>query len=121
MLSDKTVLIVDDEVELAEIIGFQAEEAGFKVKLAHSGEDAWKIIQDNQVDAVVTDVRMPNGDGVELLEKIRQRDRQKPPVIMISGFTDITAQGAVDAGAVALLKKPMDLVKIIPMLEQVVG
>ena len=72
MLTTRTVLIVDDEPSLRELLRevFSLERTG-RILTASSGNEALKIIRTTKVDAVISDVRMPDGDGIALLDGIR--------------------------------------------------
>lgn len=103
-----TVLIVEDEPDLREMIAYDFRGWGFAVFEAGCGREAFAIVQKEQIDVVVTDVRMANGDGVELLEKIKLFNAKKPAVIFLSGFSDLTSEEAYRKGAAAVLAKPFE-------------
>lgn len=105
------VLVVDDEVDLAEVISFEVEQLGPKTKTATSVEMALKIIDKNKIDLVISDVRMPGEGGLDLLKKIKAI-HPNLPVILISGFADATDEEAVQMGAEVLLSKPMGVYEI---------
>src|SRR6478736_4081441 len=88
--TQKTILVVDDEVDLCEILQFDLEDAGFKVFIAFRASDALAILQKHKVDLIVSDIRMPGGDGVYLLGEVRKQHFENPPVIFVSGFADVT-------------------------------
>jgi len=103
-----TILIVDDENDLREAIAFDFRRKNFRVLMAACGNEAIKIVESEKVDIVLTDVRMPNGDGVELLDKIKERNAFLPVVMFITGYADITLEVAYDKGADAVFAKPFD-------------
>ena len=108
----KTVLVVDDEPDLTEIISFPLDQLGLKAIRAHSGTEAWKIFEEHKnIDLVISDVRMPSGSGIELLKKIRLQNAHIP-VILMSGFADVMEDEAKNLGASVLLQKPMELSEI---------
>jgi CheY-like chemotaxis protein len=102
------VLIVDDEADLREAMVFDFEVAGFAVDSASGGHEAFEKVRREAYDVVISDVRMAEGDGIELLDRIRAIDSQRPAVILISGYTDISLELAYDKGAEALFPKPYD-------------
>jgi len=104
---DATILLVEDEPVLREIIAAWFERFAGRVLTAANGPEALDILAANSPDLVVSDVRMPVMDGVTLLKKLRARGDQ-PPVILISGFSDTDAREAYDMGAEAFLQKPME-------------
>ena len=100
------VLIVDDEPDLLSVLGELFSLFGYEVLSADSGERAWAKLQANDVDVVLTDVRMPGMDGLDLVRKIRARHRTRPIVMMTSGHTDHIPEALYDAGANGFLQKP---------------
>lgn len=102
------LLIVDDEVDLREALAFDYERKGFHILMAANGREAFEILQKQSVDIVLSDVRMPGGDGLELLDRIRKANCETPFVIFITGFSDITHAEAYDRGVDAVLAKPFE-------------
>ncbi|NDG86173.1 MAG: response regulator, partial [Proteobacteria bacterium] len=92
VLQDKSVLVVDDEPMLREILRDVLEFEGARVCEAAHAKDALARLSQEPVDAVISDIRMPGGDGFELLAGIRDRDTGMPVVLMITGFSDISAE-----------------------------
>ena len=64
------ILVVDDEPDLRELLADEFEYAGHKPFLASNGKEAYDLCTNEEFDAVISDVRMPGGDGIELLEDI---------------------------------------------------
>lgn len=102
-----TILIVDDEEFLRQAIGFDFEMRGYNVLLAGSGREAIALLAHEKVDVILSDVRMPNGDGLELLDQVKTRD-PATPVIFISGYSDLTLEEAYGRGVEAVFPKPFD-------------
>lgn len=115
----KTLLLVDDEPDLREILRLEFEGAGWHVLEAENGKRAFDIFLENSIDAVITDVRMPGGNGIQLLENIKSRNK-KIPVLVVTGFTDVLEQEALDKGALSIIKKPFDLVAIFDLITSAV-
>ena len=105
---DVTILIVDDETPLRKALVFDFKRRGFQVLDAGNGKDAFGLVQSRKIDIVLSDVRMPGGDGVELLDKIKALNPELPVVIFITGFADISIEDAHDKGADAVFAKPFD-------------
>ena len=106
---DYCLLVVDDEEDLADIVAEELEDYGFKVKTAYSGREALEVVKSQPIDYVVSDIKMPNGDGKELLSSIRSRDPAVPVVLLMTGFSEVSEDEVVNAGATALLNKPIDI------------
>lgn len=103
---DFTVLVVEDEETLRGVIADTIQRHGYTVLQAEDGPAGFRIVCDHKVDLVISDVRMPNGTGVDLLVKITTLPPPQPPVILMSGFAEITEAQARELGAVALISKP---------------
>jgi two-component system, NtrC family, response regulator AtoC len=102
------ILVVDDDSSLRRVVQMQLEEAGYEVALAGDGEQARSIIDEQQPRLVITDLRMPCADGMDLLRYIRE-SAQETTVIMITAFATVdTAVAAMKAGAYDYITKPID-------------
>lgn len=115
LLKDKTILVVDDEADLRDIVASELEFMGAKVHQAENISFAQKILSESNIDLIISDIRMPGGTGIDLLEVVKARGPQKIPVILITGFADITTEDAFHKGAEALVNKPFkldDLIKL---------
>ena len=122
-LRNAHVLVVDDEPDIVEIIAFSFRHAGFAdVSQAGSGNQALSIARARKVDIVVTDVRMPDGDGIHLAKTLLEEDLgYKPVVVFITAFADLTIEDAKKIGATALLSKPFDLNRIVSLCTEAYG
>lgn len=110
MIADQdrvSVLVVDDEPVLRELVSFILHDRGFDVMTAESGDVAYRMVLDSHYDAIVSDVRMPNGTGIDLLNKLSALD-ERPAVFLVSGYSEISLDDARRLGAKDLLNKPVD-------------
>ncbi len=97
------VLIVDDDRDLCSSISTTLSEAGYQVAQATNGRDASEMIVATPPDLVLLDLMMPDGNGWDVLAKIRASGREREiPVVVISAYAS-----AVPTGARALLRKPV--------------
>lgn len=111
--NDVTILVVDDEAGLRKALVFDFKRRGFNVMDAACGNDALEILRKYKIHVVLSDVKMPNGDGIELLDKIKDGDSEIPVVMFITGFADLTLEDAYDKGADAIFSKPFDRKEVI--------
>lgn len=105
----KTLLVCDDEKNIREGLGLALEMDGYNVLLAENGVEAWKLINKNDVDLVITDLRMEGMSGEELLKKVVASYPNIPVVILTGHGTIETAVDAMRDGAVDFFTKPVDL------------
>ena len=85
---EETILLVDDEKDLCEVLEISLTDLGYKVLTADTGKKALRIYKEHRPSIVLTDIRMPGMDGIELLQKIKQ-ESPDAEVIMITGYGDI--------------------------------
>ena len=104
----ETVLIVDDEKNYPHILSAVLEEEGFKALTAHSGHEALEILENADVDLVLTDMKMPAMDGMELLERIKAKELDIPVIMMTAHGTVDKAVEAMQKGAYTYILKPFD-------------
>ncbi len=104
----ETILIVDDEKNYPPILSAVLEEDGYETLTANSGHEALNILKGSDVDLVLTDMKMPIMDGIELLEKIKS-DYPDLPVIMMTAHGSVDkAVEAMQKGAYTYILKPFD-------------
>jgi len=114
------ILVVDDEAPIRETLKEILEYEDFEVSLADNGEKAWSLIQKNDFDVILCDVKMPGIDGMELLEKV-QAFRPDIPMVMISGHGNV--EMAIDStkkGAYDFITKPPDLNRLLITLRNAI-
>jgi PAS domain S-box-containing protein len=99
------VLVVDDEEFILETTREALRDVGYRVLTASGAEEALQAVEQGEVDVVVTDLRMPNVDGFDLIRALRAR-HPNLPIIAASGVADGRTDEALNAGAQAFLAKP---------------
>lgn len=107
-----SVLVVDDEPVLRELVTYVLQEKGFQVAQAECGDVAFAMVSAQSFDFVLSDVRMPNGNGVELLKRITQMQAPRPHIFLVSAYSEISRDEALKLGACDLLTKPVDYEKL---------
>ncbi|TNF31863.1 MAG: response regulator [Deltaproteobacteria bacterium] len=106
-LNIKKVLVVDDEELICDLCKSLFEDEGIEVKIAYSGKDAIDIVKNEEFDFILSDIRMPKGDGVQFKKELNQLGI-KTPFLFMTGFSDLTYEQAKELGALGILKKPFD-------------
>lgn len=102
------VLVVDDELELCQIISVSLQKAGFLVSSAEDTVTAYRMLELESYDAIVSDVMMPGEDGIQFLERVHQT-MPNMPVILMTGYAQLPmAVNAIKNGAFDFIHKPFD-------------
>ncbi len=102
------VLLVDDEKDFVEMLSLRLKEMGEKVTLAYNGQECLEILEKENIDVVILDIKMPGMDGIETLTEIKKRF-PIVEVIMLTGHgTTETAVEGMKLGAFDYLMKPAD-------------
>jgi len=111
------ILIVDDEIKMARLLEITLKNEGYQVEKAYSSHEALKKIKSKSYDVVVTDLKMPGMDGIELL-RIVKKNYPSTQVIMITAFGTIpSAVKAMKEGAFHYLTKPLNLEELKEVLK----
>jgi DNA-binding response OmpR family regulator len=106
--ADIRILVVDDEADARMALVHLLEQAGYTLDSAEDGFTALRIAAEHPPDLVITDLRMPGMDGVELLSRLKERGREVP-VIVVTSLGDVeSAVAAMRGGAEEYLGKPID-------------
>jgi DNA-binding response OmpR family regulator len=84
-MSKPLLIVVDDEQDMAEFIGYVGEKVGFRVQIATSGKEFQRLYGDGPTDAIVMDIVMPDMDGNELIQWLAKKDCSAS-IILISGY-----------------------------------
>jgi len=114
-----TILIVDDEYLIADILGFALEDEGYLVEKASNGRKALDALQEKHVDLVITDYMMPVLNGEELARAIRDEPQlEHLPVILMSGAQANQASPGLFAAA---FDKPFDMDRMIAKVRELLG
>ena len=96
------ILIVDDEVDIC----------------AHSGNKAIDILRLNpQVELIVSDIKMPDGDGLKLIDFVKNELDKKVPIIMLSAFSETPEAELLERGALRLISKPVNIDDLISYIK----
>ncbi len=108
-MTKNKILIVDDEPNVCQFLAEYLEYRGFETLIRYSGKDAIESIKAEPFDAILLDLIMPEMNGLEVLEHIRQM-KITVPVIIVTGVKDKhVADDAMSLGAVDFIPKPIDL------------
>src|SRR6187200_2226493 len=108
-----TILVADDDRTIRTVLAQALTRAGCRVRATGTATTLWRWIEEGEGDVVVTDVMMPDGDGLDLLPAIRKRRPDLPVIAMSAHNTVMTAIRAAEVGAYEYLPKPFDLKEVL--------
>ncbi len=109
-MSQKTILIVDDEKEMCETVSQVLTPRGYHVLMAHTGRDALALAKQHKPDLIILDLMLPDTDGWRVCQQLKKEESLKSvPVIMLSGLVDDKPEkGPLELGD-AYLSKPFEM------------
>ena len=114
----KSILIVDDNPDMSSLLSEMLEVFDYHAERADNGQDALQVLESGKFSMVITDMRMPNMSGLELIQEVKRR-HPKLPIVLISGYnvadSEATAAGAKPDG---FLPKPFMMSDIESLLEK---
>ena len=110
-----TVLVVDDEPAIREVIATLLEDEGYLVRHAKDGLEALDAINGSQIDLIVSDVVMPRLDGASFVRKLRRRGHLMPVVLMSAVYAD------VDLPDVRFVPKPFEIDRLLGTVASALG
>jgi DNA-binding NtrC family response regulator len=117
--SQATILVVDDEPEVGETLRGILEYEGFKVEMAENGREALdRLMSGHRFDLIITDMKMPEMDGLELLRRVRQL-RENLPVIVLTAYATIrNGLQAMKEGVYDYISKPFSVDLLIRVVRE---
>jgi CheY-like chemotaxis protein/predicted regulator of Ras-like GTPase activity (Roadblock/LC7/MglB family) len=115
-----SVLIVDDDVAFRTTIGRDLTDQGFSVALAHNADEALALVTSRPIDVMLTDLRMPGADGIDLLERSRTASPRTRAILMSGYASARDYERAIECGAVRVLCKPFTSSELLQAIRQAV-
>jgi DNA-binding response OmpR family regulator len=113
------LIIVEDQLSLLKSLKKGLEEEGFEVLTALSGSDGYRLIQQEPVDAVLLDLMLPDGDGISLLQRVREEDFQKPVLVITARDSIEDRVIGLNSGADDYLIKPFAFNELLARLRAI--
>ena len=117
----KNILAVDDSASIRQMVSFTLKQSGFQVVEAEDGVKGFEAAQNHKIDLVLTDLNMPNMNGLELITKLRTLPQFKfIPILMLTTESDETKKMAgKQAGATGWIVKPFNPEQLLKVIERV--
>ncbi len=118
----KTILLVDDSNSIRESVSFFLEESGFSIIKAIDGSNGLEKLENSTPDMIITDLHMPNMNGIELIREVRKNEKFKRlPILLLTTETLKEKKlEAKNAGATAWLNKPFDKKKLMKVINKLI-
>jgi CheY-like chemotaxis protein len=115
----RLILVVDDNADARFMLKTVLEAQGFAVACAEDGQAALSLVETNQPDLIISDIQMPNLNGIEMIKKLRmQSETRDTPVLVTSALHSEVLADAIDAGGTAIAAKPVQLESLIDLITQ---
>ena len=111
------ILYVDDERDLLELAATFFEEEGLALDTAHEFEQAFELIRKNDYDLIISDIRMPTGSGIDLVERARAGNHFDGRLILVSGDIKSQEEGK-RVGSDRMINKPIDFFELIDLARE---
>jgi two-component system response regulator HydG len=115
------ILVVDDEVDTCANLSDILSDLGYRVDVAYDGPSALDLVKQNTYDVALLDLKMPGMDGLELYRRIKQLQAGTVAIVVTAYASSNTAAEAMSAGAWQILSKPVDLSKLLTLVEEALG
>ena len=118
----KTILLVEDDPDSQEMLSLILTDEGFSVITAEDGQQALNLIACASPDLVITDIEMPNLDGIELIKRLRTHPQcHHVPIVVMSAVDSGVVKDAIKAGANRATPKPMHLAVLLNVIKQLLS
>ena len=117
----KTILVVDDSVSIRELVSMVLEKAGYNVEKSVDGIDALRLLDGREINLVLTDLNMPNCDGIALIKEVRQLEQYNTvPILLLTTESQAAKkEEAKAAGATGWIVKPFVADKLVEVIKKV--
>ena len=117
-MAESTILIADDDPAIRTVLSQALTRRGFRVRTTGTAANLWRLISDGEGDLVITDVILPDENGLDLIPRIRKIRPELRIVAMSAQNTLLTALKAAERGAFEYLPKPFDLNELVSVVER---
>ena len=122
-MSEKTILVADDESHILHVVSLKLSNAGFRVLTAHDGAEAFEIATQEHPDLVITDYHMPHLSGLELCRKLKQTPETAtiPAIMLTARGYQLEPHDTEQSGILRMLSKPFSPRQLLATVNEVLG
>ncbi len=119
----KTIMIVDDSASMRQVVGIALKDAGYEMIEASDGKDALKKLDGTKIHLIVSDINMPNMDGITFVKEVKQHPKYKfTPIIMLTTeVNQAKKEAAKEAGAKAWVTKPFQPKNLLEAISKLIA
>lgn len=114
---EKQILIVDDNKEICDVFKEWMEDEDFSADVSYSGNSAIKLLKKINYKVLITDVKMQDGSGIDILKYLQTVEEKPDLIIIMTGYSDFNEEEFKKMGATHFFKKPVDLETVTSMIE----
>lgn len=117
----RKLLLVDDEPDIIEFLSYNFRKEGYEVLTAYDGKQAIEVVGEQHPDVIITDILMPNMNGITMCEEIKSRkeNREVPVIFLSASNDDLFAVAAMKAGGSRYVSKPVRFNSLSRMVQEV--
>lgn len=122
-MSEKTILVVDDESHILNVVSLKLRNAGFRVITANDGQEALDMAAQERPDLVITDYHMPHLSGLELCQRMRQSEATSaiPAIMLTARGYQLEPRDTEQSGIRKMLSKPFSPRNLLATVNEVLG
>jgi DNA-binding response OmpR family regulator len=122
-MSEKTILVADDETHILNVVSLKLRNAGFRVLTAHDGQEALDVAMAERPDLLITDFHMPQLSGLELCRRLKQDAtmRAMPKIMLTARGYHLEPQDTEESGILRMLSKPFSPRHLLATVNEVLG
>ena len=122
-MSEKTILVADDETHILNVVSLKLRNAGFRVLTAHDGQEALDVALAERPDLLITDFHMPQLSGLELCRRLKQHatTRAMPKIMLTARGYHLEPQDTEEGGILRMLSKPFSPRHLLATVHEVLG
>ena len=122
-MSERTILVADDESHILHVVSLKLRNAGFRVLTARDGAEALEMAQQEHPDLVITDYHMPQLSGIELCQRLKQDTNTSgiPAIMLTARGYHLEPHDTEESGILKMLSKPFSPRELLATVNEVLG
>jgi CheY-like chemotaxis protein len=114
----KKILFVDDDPSMHKMVDLFLRNSDYELSWAKNGRSALKMMKDMNFDVIISDIQMPEMDGLTFLTELRKKNKKTPFIILTAFGQDKMSEKAIKSGASAVINKPFESKKLQSLISE---